>query len=158
MTLTLLSALWLMAAVLGGLGGLTLAAVWYRGGQGLAWLPAVVGMALLGLGSLMAVGLWVRSPWARLLQIVCAAFGLLSCMFFPACLAILIYLLRPEMRIQFRSRGQFRGLPSKDAETVMDDASDLTFTGAILGSLLLGAVLVLVAAFLARGALGGRFY
>jgi len=131
-------------AVLWGLG------ILYYGGIGL-WLAAtgegmtrVVGVALGGLLALvsaaMAFGLWTRGGWARGLQIALAVLGILSCVFAPVSIAILIYMLRADTRLQFSGQ-DLAELPAEDAERATRDASGVPFTAGILGTLLLSLLL-----------------
>jgi len=139
LTVTVLAALWLLGVLACGIGGLVLA---FMGRQTGIWaaLPAVFGLGLALSCAVMGFGLWSRSPWARLLQMGLAVLGLCS----PAiltCILILIYLLRPDVRIQFSGRRDFRDLAPSEARIVRENASDAAFTLSILGSLLV-AVLV----------------
>jgi pSer/pThr/pTyr-binding forkhead associated (FHA) protein len=149
LTITLLAVLWLVGGLVEAVGGLA----WTVFGGGGLW-PVAAGFLLLMVSTVMGVGIWLRRPWARALQILFAGLGVLSCVFLPACAAIVIYMLRPEVRLQFISRGDFRGIAPRDAERVLDGSSDMAFAGAILGSLLVGLVLAVAATFAVGGALG----
>ncbi len=149
LTITLLSALFLVGGLLAAVGGLA----WTALGRG-GWAPVLCGLGLLVLGTTIGAGLWQRSPWARLLLIAAAGVGVLTCVFLPASVAVLIYALRSEVRLQFTSRGDLRGVAPRDVERVLDDSSDLAFAGAILGSLLVCLVLAIAAAVGVRAVLG----
>jgi len=154
LTVTVLAALWLFLAFFAGLGGLAGALFW-RGESApssLVLLLAGVGLALLS--ATLGMGLWLRRPWARVLQIVVAALGLPTCLFTPACLATLLYMLRPEARLHFQSGGDLQGLAPRDAEAVLDHSSEPVFSGAIVGLLVLGLIFTLAAVLLAGRALG----
>jgi len=146
LTITVLAVLWLVGVPAYGIGGLALAFVGREAGLWAA-LPAVVGLGLALVCAAMGFGLWSRSPWARLLQMGLAVLGICS----PAiltCILILIYMLRPETRIQFSGRRDFRDLAPSEARTVRENASDTAFTLSILGSLLVAALVAgLIALF-----------
>jgi hypothetical protein len=137
MAIKVLVALWAVGILFYAGLGLWLAAT----GEGMV---RVAGVALGGLLALvsaaMAFGLWVRSGWARTLQIVLAAIGLLTCVFAPISIAILIYMLRADTRLQFSGQ-DLAELPPEDAEAATRDASGLPFTAAFLGTLLLSMLL-----------------
>jgi hypothetical protein len=154
LTVTVLAGLWLLLAFCAGLGGLTGALLWRGEGAPSSWALLLAGVGLALLSATLGVGLWLRRPWARVLQIVVAALGLPTCLFTPACLATLLYMLRPEARLHFQSGGDPRGLAPRDAETVLDDSSEPIFSGAIVGLLALGLIFTLAAVLLAGRALG----
>jgi hypothetical protein len=149
LTIALLSALFLVGGLLAAVGGLAWTALAHGG-----WAPVLCGLGLLVLGTALGAGLWQRAPWARLLLIVAAGLGGLTCVFLPTSVAVLIYALRSEVRLQFASRGDLRGVAPRDVARVLDDSSDLAFAGAILGSLLICLVLAIGAAVGVRAVLG----
>ena len=141
--MSILAGLWLVAVPVHGLGGLALA---YLGREAGLWaaIPAVLGLALAAVSAAVSYGLWARSPWARGVQLGLAVLGLCS----PAvltCILILIYLLRPEVRIQFSGRRLFSELDPAEARLVRHSSSDTAFALSIRGSLL---VAILVAGLL----------
>jgi hypothetical protein len=135
---TLLVALWALGILLYAGLGLWLAAT-------VEGMARVAGVALGGLLALlsaaMAFGLWARRGWARTLQIVLAGLGILTCVFAPVSLAILIYMLRAGTRLQF-SDHDLAELSPEEAEAATRDASGLPFTVAFLGTLLLSLLLL----------------
>jgi len=152
LTITLLAALWMLSGVVYALGGFALAAFWRH--EAGAALPVAGGLLMAVVCAAMGTGIWLRRPWARILQMVFALLGMLSCFFIPVCAAVLVYMLRAEVRLQFQSQGDLRGLSPRDSETVADDSADLAFSGAILGALFLGLLVTLGLAFVASNALG----
>src|SRR5262249_950018 len=71
------------------------------------------------------------------------------CPFLVATVAILIYMLRPEVRIVFSGRREFRDLSPQEAESVRKGAPEGLFTGAILGGCALAVIASGVLGFLA---------
>jgi hypothetical protein len=149
LTIALLSALFLVGGLLAAVGGLAWTALGHGG-----WAPLLCGLGLLVLGTAVGAGLWQRTPWARLLLIATAGVSIFTCVFLPTGVAVLIYALRSEVRLQFMSRGDLRGVAPRDVARVLDDSSDLAFAGAILGSLLVCLVLAIAAAVGVRAVLG----
>ena len=145
LTVTVLGVLWILSAFLYAAGGLGLMAS--GGMKGLAaGLTLALTFVLTMLSGLMAFGLLSLSPWARILQIALAALGLLDCPFLITTVAILIYMLRPEVRVVFSGRRELRDLSAQEAESVRRGAPEGLFTGAILGGI--------VMAVLASGVIG----
>jgi hypothetical protein len=144
-----------LLAVLWGFGVLLYIgdAIWAASAsEGAARVAGVVFGGLLSLLSVaMAFGLWTRASWARILQIVLAAIGILSCAFAPVSIVILVYMLRSDTRLQF-SGVDLGELPPQDAERLARDNSSI-FTVAIVGALLLSMLLV-GGAYVALGTLG----
>jgi hypothetical protein len=135
-TVTLLVALWALFVPLSVAGALLAAA--RVGGGTLAWgLAAVAGLALAGLGTVMALGLRALAPWARHLQFAIAAVGLLACPFTLASTTVLLYLTRPEVKAAFEGRGR------RPPDT--DGTAEPTFTLSLLAMLLLGLALTAIA-------------
>lgn len=139
-TVTLLAALWAASVPLYALGGLGLGF-----GTGLG-RPAAVGLALCGLllsllSALMAFGTFTRRPWARVLQLVLAAAGLLLCPFALASVTLLVYLMRPESRLQFSGRRDFSELTLDEQRLLSGDGSEPAFAGTLLGAVALGVAL-----------------
>lgn len=137
LTVNVLAALWLMSVPLYGLSGLALA---LRAGGGVAsaaW--AVSGLGLAGLAVVMAWGLWSLRPWARVLQIVVAAAGLLVCPFSLAAVVVLAYVLTPP------GAAAFSAAPPGGPGAGRTEAA---FASALLGMVALGALLTALAALL----------
>jgi hypothetical protein len=135
LTLTVLAILWMISVALYPAAGLAAA----RSGAGASVALAMAAGVLLAVVSAgMAFGLWTRRPWARGAQIGIAALGLLLCPFTLASAAVLAYMLRPATAAHF-SNAQ----PVGDA--ARPDAAELTFTGLITATVVLGS-------FLAAGA------
>jgi type II secretory pathway pseudopilin PulG len=143
-----LAVLWLLGAPAYGIGGLALAFLGRDAGLWAA-IPAVIGLILALLCAVMGFGLWSRSPWARLLQIGLAVLGLCSPSILT-CILILIYLTRPEARVQFSGRRDFSDLSPSEARIVRENSSDTVFALSILGSLLVAALLAGLLAFFAN--------
>jgi hypothetical protein len=129
LTVTALSVLWALTGLASVVGGLAVAAR-SSAGPAAAVLALGAGLALGGLGGLMAAGLRARAPWARQLQILAAGLGLLVCPFTFASVTILLYMLREDVQAAFTGTagGPIRG--ANDAE--------LTFTLSLLGMIALG--------------------
>lgn len=141
LTVTVLALLWLASVPVHGAGGVVLAAL--GGWTGTAAVVALILGGLLALlGVAMGFGLWSRSPWAWILQLILAGLGLVTCVFTPVSAAILFYMLRPDVRIQFSGRGEFRDLSPGEAETVKRGSPEGVFTLAILGGLFLSLVMI----------------
>jgi hypothetical protein len=149
LTVSALSALWLLSALLYLGTGVAAAGLF---GLPLGWAVAAGGAGLLLalLSGLIAFGLWSRRAWARLLQIAVAGLGLLTCVFTLAAATILAYMLRADVKIHFSHRKDFRDLTPAEAEVVRRGVSaDTTFALTILGMFLLGSALSATGAWLA---------
>ena len=135
-TVVVLSALWALFAP-ASIAAVALAAS--RLGAGvLGWtLAATAGLALAGIGVVMALGLRSLAPWARHLQIALAALGLLACPFTLASATVLLYMSRPEVKAAFGGR-DLAGPP-------VEGAADATFALSIAGMLVLGLALAALA-------------
>jgi hypothetical protein len=145
LTLTVLAGLWAASVLLYGVGGLALAAS--RGWSGGVYGAAVfVSLLLAAVSAVMAVGLWTSRPWARMLQIVSAALGVLSCAFTLSSITVLVYMLRPAVAAHF---GGSAGTAA-EAETADDSSAEAAFTIAVLGTVLIGVAFVAAAAFASR--------
>jgi len=143
LTVTVLAGLWAASVLLYGAGGLALASS--TGWTGGALAAAVTAALLLAIVSaVMAVGLWTCRPWARVLQILGAGLGILTCAFTLSSITVLVYMLRPAVAARFAGQG---GSPaSQPVEADADTSAEAAFTIAILGTVLLGAALVAAAA------------
>jgi hypothetical protein len=141
-----LALLWAASALLYAPAGIGYVA-WsgLRGGYGTGIVVASVVMSLLA--TLMAFGLWWRAPWARILQIVVAAIGLFDCPFLIATAAILAYMLRGDIKLQFSGRSDFRQLSADEADVVRRGSPEGLFTAAILGGVVIGALAAAVVLF-----------
>lgn len=139
LTVSVLAALWIMSLPLYAVGGLLLA----RDASGLgAILYVVGGLLLAALSGIMAWGLWTARPWARTLQLVIAGLGVLFCPFTLASIAVLVYMLRPG------PRAHFQGQPPPEGQA----QSEPVFSAALVGLVVLGALLLGAFTFLARTA------
>jgi hypothetical protein len=125
LTVTVLAVLW-MASVVLYLGS---------GISGLVGTRGIVGMVTAAFGGLMAVisivmalGLWMVKPWARIAQIVIAALGALTCVYTLPSAATIVYLLRAGVSERFAT-GRGPGDPKEGL-----------FTGIILGTVALGVL------------------
>jgi hypothetical protein len=139
LTLTVLAILWMISVLLYPVAGLAAAR---SGGGAWAVLAMLAGVILAVVSAGMAVGLWTRRAWARGAQIGIAALGLLLCPFTLASAAVLAYMLRPSTAAHFSGTG-----PAADAAP---DAAELTFTGLIMATVVLGAIVLAGAAFFLR--------
>lgn len=147
LTVTMLAVLWALALALftavgvaspfTGLSALTAAA-----GAGL-------GLLLAALSGVMALGLWRRASWARTLQIGLAALGVFVCPFTLAAGATLVYMLRPEIRIQFSGPTRLSELSAAESSAVRTGSAEGAFAFAILGTLVVGVVVTALLGFLA---------
>jgi hypothetical protein len=104
------------------------------GGGASAALSVVAGLLLAVVSAGMAFGLWTRRPWARGAQIGIAALGLLLCPFTLASAAVLAYMLRPATAAHFSSAPAV-------GNAARPDAAELTFTGLIMATVVLGMIL-----------------
>jgi hypothetical protein len=145
LTVTVLAVLWILGVPLYGIGGLVLAYLGRDAGL-FAAVPAVVGLGLALVCAVLGFGLWSRSPWGRFLQVAFAVLGLCS-PFILTCVLILIYLMRPDVRIQFSGRRDFSDLAPSEARIVRESASDTVFALSILASVLVAALLSGLLAF-----------
>lgn len=139
LTVTVLAVLWLLAGACYGALGLGLAIFGPSGPKGIAAGATGVFMAALGGG--LGFGLWSRASWARLLQLAAAGIGVFSCVFTLPSLAIIAYLLRPEIRFHFAGP---QHLSPEDAEKARTATPESAFTAGIVASMLLGVLISLV--------------
>ena len=140
LTLTVLAILWTISVLLYPAAGVAAA----RSGTGVGAALAVVGgLALAMVSAGMAFGLWKRRAWARGAQIGIAGLGLVLCPFTLASAAVLAYMLRPATAAHFSGSG-----PA--ADPTRPDAAELTFTGLIMATVLLGAILAAGTLFFLR--------
>ncbi len=142
LTVTLLVALWALFTPAGVVAALWTAASLRAGALG--WSAAAGASLLLGvLGAAMVFGLGSLAPWARQLQIVLAALGMLACPFALAWATVLLYLARPEVKAAFDPH-------SPEPAASGTAGAEPTFAASILAMLLLGGVLTAVAVVLLR--------
>jgi hypothetical protein len=132
LTVTTLSLLWALGAVVCVAGGL-IVAVRTEAGVLTGVLATGTGLVLAALAGVMAVGLHSAAGWARHLQIAASALGLLVCPFSFASATVLIYMLRPDVRAAFDGPRTGRDGGAGDAEP--------TFALSLLGMLVLGLAL-----------------
>ena len=139
LTVSVLSALWIMSLPLYAVSGLMLA----RESSGLGTALYIAGGLLLaGLSGVMAWALWTARPWARPLQLAIAGLGVFFCPFTLASIAVLVYMLRPA------ARAHFHGDPVPDGQA----QSEPVFSAALVGLVVLGALIIGAFTFLARTA------
>ena len=140
LTLTVLAILWMISVVLYPAAGVAAA----RSGAGASAVLAMVAGVLLAVVSAgMAFGLWARRPWARGAQIGIAALGLLLCPFTLASAVVLAYMLRPATAAHFAN-----ARPVGDA--AQPDTTELTFTGLVMATVVLGTMLAAGTVFFLR--------
>jgi type IV secretory pathway VirB2 component (pilin) len=111
-----------------------------------------VAMGALGaffalLSAVMMFGVGGRKPWARMLQIGIAGLGLFFCPYSLASLVVLFYLFRPATKVHFSGRRLHSELSSAEAATLSNDSGDIAFTLALLGTVLIGTVLLIGACY-----------
>jgi len=146
LTVTLLAALWMLGALIylgtgigmGFFSGLT--------GVG-AIVAAFSGLLMALVAGLLGYGLWTLSPWARIAQIVMAGLGVLSCAGTLPSVAILVYMLRPEIPVLFSGARDRRQLDEKQAEILAGASSDTLFAVGILAALVVSGLLAVGAAW-----------
>jgi len=141
LTLTVLAVLWGASVLLYSIGGFALG--WQARGAGRAAIVSA-GLALAVLALAMGWGLWQRRRWAYFAQIAIAVIGLFICPFSLACIAVLVYMLRPGVRWQFSDRSA--GPPEGTGQ------SEAIFAAAVVGAVVLGVLLTAALTFLARTA------
>lgn len=145
LTVTLLSVLWLLAGAVYGAVGLGVAIFGAKGASAAAAGAAGVFMAALSL--VMGFGLWARTAWARLLQLVLAGVGVVTCVFTLPSLAIIAYMLRPEVQLHFAGP---RLLSAEESEKSQAPTPEMAFALGIVGTLLFGVLLSAAAAYFAQ--------
>jgi hypothetical protein len=138
LTVNVLAALWLMSVPIYALGGLALAARFSGFGS---FATAAAGFVLAGLGAALAWGLWSLAPWARAVQIGVAGLGVLACPFTLASVVVLAYMLAPSTGAAFSGQ---------DLETPVESRREAGFAAALLVTVLLGALVSMLALFLPR--------
>jgi hypothetical protein len=139
-TLTLLAALWMLGALIyAGTG------IWLGFFSGLSQVGTVVvalsGIAMATLSAALGWGLWTLSPWARVAQIAMAGLGVLSCVGTLPSIAILVYMLRPEIPVLFSGARDQRQLDEKEVEMLAAAGSDTLFAVGILVALVVSCLL-----------------
>ncbi len=137
LTVTLLAVLWMIGILYYPI--VTVFSLRSVGGVGAVLLGAVGVLATLVSG-LLAWGLWTRQGWARFAQIAAAIFGLLSCVFAPACGAILAYLFRADVQ------GHFGDTRPSGPGAGENGRLEPYFAGAIAGLIVLPLLLLLLLA------------
>lgn len=146
LTVTVLAVLWLLAAALYGAVGLGYAIFGPGGSSALA--AGASGVLLAVLSGIVAFGLWARAPWARLLQLVLAGIGVLVCPFTLPSLAIIAYMLRPEIQLHFAGP---RILSADESEKAKTATPETAFTMGIVATMIFGLLMTVVAAYVAQG-------
>lgn len=145
LTITVLAVLWLLAGGVYGALGLGYAIFGARGTSALA--AGAAGLSMAVLSSVVGFGLWARAPWARLLQLVLAGVGVFSCIFTLPSLAIIAYMLRPEVQLHFAGP---RILSAEESERATTGTPEMAFTLGIAGTLVISILLAAVAGWFAR--------
>jgi hypothetical protein len=145
LTITLLAVLWLLAGAAYGAVGLGYALFGASGNTAIA--AAVAGIALALLSAVVGFGLWARAPWARLLQLVLAGVGVFSCVFTLPSLAIIAYLLRPEVQLHFAGP---RMLSAEESERAHVATPEIAFALGIVGTMAISLLLAAVSLYVAR--------
>lgn len=145
LTITVLAVLWLLAGAVYGALGLGYAIFGARGTSALAAGAAGISMAVLS--SVVGFGLWARAPWARLLQLVLAGVGVFSCVFTLPSLAIIAYMLRPEVQLHFAGP---RILSAEESERATTATPEMAFTLGIVGTLVISILFAGVAGYFAQ--------
>jgi pSer/pThr/pTyr-binding forkhead associated (FHA) protein len=154
LTSMFLAALWLLSVF--GYLALAAAALWM--GRTLEYGTALViaGVLLAGVSLVLGVGIWLRAPWGRLLQLAAAAIGLLTCVFTPLSGVALAYMLHPATRIVFSGRTTFRELSEQEAQVVRKGVNEPLYAGGLVVSLFVGLFLAGLVAVFAIPALARR--
>jgi cbb3-type cytochrome oxidase subunit 3 len=145
LTVTVLSVLWLLAGAVYGAVGLGLAIFGSGGASGLATGAGGVLLALLS--GVVGLGLWTRAPWARLLQLVLAGIGIFTCVFTLPALAIIAYMLRPEIQPHFAGA---RILSGEELDRAKAKTPEMAFALGIVGTLVFSVLLAGVTAYVGR--------
>ena len=144
----MLAGLWALALLPSVASGVGAAA--FGGLSGLAAVAAAAGgLVLAGLCGVMALGLWVRAVWARPLQIGLAVLGIFICPLTLAAGTTLVYMLRPEARLQFSGKKDLRDLSPQDARLLRAPGAESTFAFAIVATLVVGVAATAAAAWFA---------
>jgi cbb3-type cytochrome oxidase subunit 3 len=138
-TVTVLAMLWLLGGACYGALGLGLAIFGPSGPTGIA--AGAIGVFMAAFGGVIGFGLGSRATWARLLQLVAAAIGVFSCVFTLPSLAIIAYLLRPEVRLHFADP---QHLSLEDVENARTATPESAFTAGIVATMLLGVLMAAV--------------
>ena len=128
-----LAVLWLLSAPSYAGLGLAAAAASHGAARGLVAAGAML-LAIVCL--VIAIGLWTLKPWARVVQIVAAVFGLLLCPFTLASAVALVYALRGSTRRAFSASETDAAAPSNEP----------LFAIGLVVSVMLGVVLAIVLA------------
>lgn len=148
LTVSLLSALWLLSAVVyvaGAVVALRRPELPPPYGAVAAAVSALLALVAVALG----IGLWGMKPWARLLQIVAAVLGLFVCPMTLASATVLVYFLRKGTAVRFRGKDPSL-LSEADAAAAADLSAETAFAAAVLAMTALGVVSLALAAFYAR--------
>lgn len=110
-------------------------------------LSLAFGLLFTALSGVMAFGLWSGAGWARILQLVLAGLGILTCAFAPVSIVILAYMLRSDTAVHFSGRAGFEQLSPQEAEAAGRDSAGLLFTLAILAALFVSAIFASIAGY-----------
>ena len=136
--LSTLAILWALSTLI-YLGGAVAMAIARAVPSGLSLVATVV-VSILGVGVAigMAIGIWMRSRWARWAQVALSALGLLNCPFSLASGLVLFYVLRPAAAVHFSGRRNIVDLEPNELALVTNDSSETILTVALLGLVALG--------------------
>ncbi len=104
---------------------------WHGLGSG-AWVA--FGLAMMVVSVLMAWGLWALAGWARILQLVFAGVGLLTCAFTPASALILVYMFKQD------TAALFAGEATDEAGGTSETLFTLATAAGVVLPLLLGGL------------------
>lgn len=145
LTVTVLAILWLLAGGVYGAVGLGFGIFGAAGASSLA--AGAAGVFLAVLSGVMGFGLWARAPWARLLQLVLAGIGVVTCVFTLPSVVIIVYMLRPDVQLHFAGP---RMLSAEESEKAANATPEMAFTLGIVGTLVFEVLLSGVAAYFAQ--------
>src|SRR5262249_17796358 len=120
------------------------------------WGATACALVFALISMVMGVGLWGRRGWARVLQIVPAGPGLLTCAMTPASAVILIYMLRGATPAHSTTARDGRELPAADVAAARQGSSEGLFTAALLACTLLPLIAAGIAAISRPTWLGAR--
>jgi hypothetical protein len=142
LTLKLLVALWMLGALI--YAGTGIGMGFFSGLSGAATVVvALSGIAMAAVAAGVAWGLWTLRPWARIAQIVLAGLGFLSCVGTLPSVAILVYMLRPEIPVLFSGARDRRQLDDKQVAILDAAGSDTLFAVGILVALVVNGLVAL---------------
>lgn len=151
LTVTVLAALWLLAGAVYGAVGLGVAIFGSGGSSALG--AGAFGILMMAISIAVGYGLWARAAWGRLLQMLLAGVGVIVCPFTLPSIAIIAYLLRPEIRLHF---GGARALSPDEAQRARTATPEMAFTLGIVGTMVFGLLLTAVGAYFTQNWMRAR--